>query len=91
MPPCATHVPSSALATGDVAPFPKALAEMVAAVWLASRGDHERQVFARRRVEHRAQFGMHHGTALTSFIATPAIAGARTVDPDRPLYLGRIS
>ena len=39
--------------------FRKLSLKCVAAVWLAGRGDEERQVFARRGVEHRAQFRMH--------------------------------
>src|SRR5262249_62179766 len=39
--------------SGRVTPFPKALAEMVAAVWLAGRGDQKRQMLARRGVDRR--------------------------------------
>src|SRR5262245_39214857 len=45
--------------SGRVAPVAELLAEGVAAVWLASRGDQERQVFARRHIEDRAQMRMH--------------------------------
>src|SRR5262245_13838452 len=45
--------------SGRVAPFPKALAEMVAAVWLAGRGDQKRQMLARRGVDHRLEIGVH--------------------------------
>src|SRR5262249_33746387 len=37
----------------------KALAEMVRAVWLAGRGDQERQMLAPRGVEHGLQVRMH--------------------------------
>ena len=45
--------------SGGVAPVSKLLAECVAAVRLAGRGDQERQMLARRGVEHRLQVRMH--------------------------------
>src|SRR5262245_4762176 len=45
--------------TGGVAPFAKALGEMVAAIWLAGRGDQKCQMLAWARVEYRLQVRMH--------------------------------
>ena len=61
--------------SGRIDPFPKALAEMVVAVRLAGRGDQERQMLARRGVEHGGQLRMNRNQKLNAGLALLDVQG----------------
>src|SRR5262245_6458484 len=73
--------------SGGVAPFAESFAEMIRAVWLASRGDEKCQVLARRRVEHRLPVRMHRdrrqlGAGFLLFHCERAIADVLAAHAD---------